>query len=827
MNRLRITPIGTCRIHTPLKRAAARYPIDVDLRRNYGFVHTTGEALQLIQFLSGQLNPPSQVRPLIARDGNLDALAKEKWDIADLHLVEISSAKRVSCGGYAIQLNYLSTHFADFFASPERARQFWSLLKNHGRKELVEFLGAQRAFRMLCREDRELLLSISVEQQTFGSVKSDLAQIAERLDADRLIIVTHANARTPDGSVLASRDRLIRWVKLASRELKLRCFDPTEHLHSFGQERALEQDGLDLTHYTPAFADQLYDALHSSHVATMVGEFSDSAVDDPDRQIANLAMHLEAMLELGDFFAASREVHEQLRKTPEAAPLIHLRGLIRSRLGDYAGALEDLTGGDDTSMSQPVRLALLETLFRCGNDESVLEIAENLIADEFDSPKIYRIASVAAERLGRIDDSISYAKHAFRDDRRDFDTALRALAMIKTRNDPAEVDAWRDEILENVGAFSADPFPVCTAAISIEDEDLFEAAIKGVAASDTQAAIDLVELALEAGLYRAAAITLELLGKAGELPRDRRVRGNAAAVAASEKADALFRGGRPAEAYALARAASGFRPALSRSRTVIREISRERSSAIRNASAGGDHERAVAAGEGLEDLFVGSPQILLVLARSFASLGRNEEAVRLLKKGHQANPEDFVLLRWAARLAAQSGDYATALQMYGSLDRSAPGLEAVRAEIEHFDATVERRALKKLRELLDSEHCEDALELVNELTSRTGTAVACERELERKHRDLRRRLVDIEQGSGDMEEREPMLRMMLRLKPEDPSALRRLALECMRQLNFAEAAECWGALRSLNPDNESAVRNQERCELLARRVSAVFSEVAA
>ena len=38
-------PIGTCRIHTPLRDAVGRYPIKLQLGRNYGFVHTSAEAL--------------------------------------------------------------------------------------------------------------------------------------------------------------------------------------------------------------------------------------------------------------------------------------------------------------------------------------------------------------------------------------------------------------------------------------------------------------------------------------------------------------------------------------------------------------------------------------------------------------------------------------------------------------------------------------------------------------------------------------------------------------------------------------------------------------
>ena len=101
---------------------------------------------------------------------------------------------------------------------------------------------------------------------------------------------------------------------------------------------------------------------------------------------------------------------------------------------------------------------------------------------------------------------------------------------------------------------------------------------------------------------------------------------------------------------------------------------------------------------------------------------------------------------------------------------------AVPTRLERFFVSVERRSLKKLREFLDADRLDDALDLIEELKARTGAAAACERELARKHRNLRLRLIEIEQGDGDIDEREPVLRAMLRVNPEDVSALRRLAL---------------------------------------------------
>jgi tetratricopeptide (TPR) repeat protein len=828
VSRLRVTPIGTCRIHTPLRRAVARYPIELDIRRNYGFVHTSAEALQLLRYLHGEKEFRPEVVPLLIRDNNLDRFAADSWEPADLHIVEISSGKRLTCGPDDIQLNYLTRHFADFFASRERSRQFWSLVRNSNRKELVEFLGAERSFRKLSKEDRELLLSIYNEQQSFSSIKADMAEITERLGRDRLVFVTHINGRTPDGSTIPSRDRMIRWVKLAARELDVQCFDPTDYLEDFGQQRALEQDGLDLTHYTPAFADHVYDALHRSHVTSLLSEIGEGT-ENPDQQHAMLAAQLEAMLDMGDFVAVAREVHEALRKAPGALPLVELRGLIRARIGDFAGALEDLTiRGDDTSMSQPMRVALLEALHRTGDDLRALHVAENLLADEFENADIERIASGAAERLGRIDSATAHAKQAFRLDRRDLTTALHALMLLNAQGDTDESATWRAEIIENAGAFETGVFQVCVWAIDHSDEQLFEAAIAGTSAINKAGAVDLLERGLEAGMYRPAALALERLGQAGDVSKDLRKRRDDVVVRAMDEAARLYEQGNSGDALLLARAASGFRAVASRARVMIREIEkRERLEAreakqrlwlaVREAYSRGDSAGVVAAADGAEELVIANPKAAVLVARSLASLRRASEAIELLKKAHAENPDDFAVARWAGRLAAHENDYATALSMYGSLDRNDPEFVRVSAEVDRYLHWVERPAVKKVRELLDADRIDDALDLIGELQARVSAGGACEKELSRKHRNLRARLIEIEQGEGDIDEREPILRQMVRMKPDDASAHRRLALEYMRQFRFAEAAQSWETLRLLNPDNESVVRNRERCQILARR----------
>ena len=165
LSSFRITPIGTCRIHTPLNRAVGRYPIELDLRRNYGFVHTSDEALQLLKFMVGEKTFTPEVEPLVFRMADPVKLAGETWQPADLHIIEISSAKRLSFGDDVLQSNHLAHHFADFFANRERTRTYWNLVKLGNRRDLKLYLRELPAFRLLSSKDRELLVGLSLEQQ--------------------------------------------------------------------------------------------------------------------------------------------------------------------------------------------------------------------------------------------------------------------------------------------------------------------------------------------------------------------------------------------------------------------------------------------------------------------------------------------------------------------------------------------------------------------------------------------------------------------------------------------------------------------------------------
>lgn len=815
----------------PLKRARARYPIEVDLRRNYGFVHTSEEALQLLKFLQGEKSFSDEVTPLVFRNAKPEQFEAEQWQPSDLHVIEVSSSKRISFGPDVVQGNYVQHHFPDFFADRERARTYWNLVKRGHRVDLIDFLESQPTFRMLSEDDRRLLSGLAMDQQSFKMIAADMSEMVERLGRERVVFVTHVNAVTEDGALIPTRERLIRWVNMAAAQLDVPVFDPTSVLEEFGQEAALERAGADLTHYTLPFSDRIYDELHRMHVQARLS--AEVAAGGEDQQLGMLASQLESSLERGDFLETSRRIHQAAADAPDSLPLIELRGMVRARIGDYAGALADLNKrGDEAMLSQGARMALLDALAHEGEHARALGIAEGLLDDEVESATLYNAAAIAAEGLGRPMVAARYFKEAFRRNRRDLSIALHALELLAVHGDPVEGSEWRKELLGNIGPAASGAFELASWALKNSDEELFSAAIAQVSVSDKGGTVDLAEDVFAARLPHALAAAVEALPTLGNLSpalAERRLKVMEQALA--WVADLLGEG-RVVDAYALAQELVSLDSSLTtqihgeriaaQARRLIRDATLQVRAAVRAAYAEGDKQQIAVLGLWSRDMLVGDPDTAVIVARALRDLERTTEALGFLKQVQAANPSHFGARRWTGRLAAQNQDYATALSMYASLAEY-PDYPAVKPEAERFFAGADRRSFKRMRELSTLERYDEALELAEAVTRQYGPLERTERELKIMHRGLRLQLKDIDDGIAESGHRERLMRLMARIRPDDARILRRLAVEIMRQNRFGEAAEIWSRIHSLNPNDEIAQKNRVRCATLAERRSFIMA----
>ena len=234
-----------------------RYPIKLQLGRNYGFVHTSTDALQQARYMFGQGEIPADVQRLIFRPSNGEQARRATHKPADLYMVELSSRKLLTIDGHPIQSNYLARYFSEFFA--DRAHP---AVLVHGQRgppgRAARALEQDAVYKSLTPENRELLARIVKRDLTDDEIEQEMRQLVELLGRDKVVFVTHVNAMTPDNVPIEQREQLIAAVVASSQRIGVPCYDPTPLMNKLGQAEAMEDGGLDLTHYTPLFAERLY-----------------------------------------------------------------------------------------------------------------------------------------------------------------------------------------------------------------------------------------------------------------------------------------------------------------------------------------------------------------------------------------------------------------------------------------------------------------------------------------------------------------------------------------------------------------------------------------
>ena len=60
MESFRVTPIGTCRVHRPLRKMAEMHGIEIFRNPLNRYVHTTGEITQRVKVLKGVFSTPKK-----------------------------------------------------------------------------------------------------------------------------------------------------------------------------------------------------------------------------------------------------------------------------------------------------------------------------------------------------------------------------------------------------------------------------------------------------------------------------------------------------------------------------------------------------------------------------------------------------------------------------------------------------------------------------------------------------------------------------------------------------------------------------------------------
>jgi tetratricopeptide (TPR) repeat protein len=831
VSKITVTPIGTCRINTPLLRAQHKYPINVDLRRSYGFTHSSAEAVQMLEYLLGEKSFGSKTRPGVFKPGGKRGFERQKWEPSDLHIIEIASAKKLSAFDDLLQINYLCRHFAEFFSQTARAARFWMLARRGDRETLQEFLDEEPSYAALSPDDKTLLSAVRLELQKPEEIEADMAKLVERLGAERILFVTHVNALTQDGGVIADRDRLIRTVKESAGKLGTPCFDPSEAMFEMGQDLALEDGGRDATHFTPAFSDRVYSEIHREFVAPRL-KSSTGAVDLEDgirQQI--LADSISAMLEYDDFNVASKRLFEALREEPNAAPLREIHARILARIGDFPKALEVFEGLEkETVLSRQGQLALLETRIGLEDWQGALDIVDGLCGEEYETAEICAHAARASEKLEKREAALDYWKRAFRQAPGDVDAALRADALLTELGDGEQRETWRREFVA-LGEFNArKAYDLVRWAIEEQALELVPQLYATILAENLGMAINLCSDLLKLRQLPAATICLEQLAEIDKLGRDETIERDRVAAWAAEIAQRQLDEGHYAIACALADAASQVKGGREAKQIRRKAVVRFRGS-VQQGFAGNKFDEVVAQVEKAPRLALEIGGMPVRWAVSLHKLGRDAEALEVLEQANAKMPNDITIERWLARVAARLERFDIALPHYRALrDSKDAAARKFDREVERFLATSERRGMKQLREATDQGEFDIAIKLVDLLQREAVDEERLERLVSRLNRAVWKRLKTIEElqtaeqaenapanDTGGAAEHEQLLHHLLRLNREHAGVLRRSALLMMAQERYAEAAAMWEKLVRLEPTQESARNNLRRCRTIVAR----------
>lgn len=833
-----ICPIGTCRIHTPLRRARNTHDIQWEKSRNYGFTHTAHEALQQLRFILGEIDIPERARKLAFRHGHGGELADEMELQPDHYLIEISSAKNITLDGFAIQVNYFYRQFDDLFSEYDRRQQFSKLAADETRDGLYEWLEGQPAFDRLTPEKQALLKDIRITTDTKDDVRTAIAEILDRVGRDRLIITTHVDALDARGRHLPPREKHVTDVEEACRELDVICYNPTGLMKRLGQNVALKNDGRDLTHFTEKFADALFrdwnahffgaDALVELEDDEMPGSGM-SAADrktlrkhpaTPGFSLARYHRDIEA----GKVFEASRDLRSAVRKYPDNYPLLLEQARLDYRLGNYPAALAFYEErGKDGNFSDSDLEAWLVSTYEASDPGTALEVGEMLLADEVESTLIYATVARAAADLGQVDSAIKRWKHLFFQGEAPLEAASEILDLLDQRPDAAaRKDEWVALVLERYPEHEDALAVLWRKAIAKRSGGRLLYLLRQSQNISSELALELAEGCCKAELH---AIGAQLLASHSEWEAEQLEGSDAETLRAwvnDRRSRWLIEGEEMFEAGDIAKSAQRISAANivgdGRARQPMRELQRALLTAAREAYKAKNHEQVLQIVDLARTALVEFRQMHLLAGRSHYALQNYERATTHLLQEAAEVPYDSRLAWNIARAAINSEQYSVAIDQLMLIEADEESKPEERKDATERLTRLVGRAVREVRELTADERYDDALRLLEKIARIEGGEERAEVETRRLASALRKQIValDASQSAKQLD----LARRLLAVDPENEFAAKSAAIGAMRTGDFEAAIGYFETMRPLTQNKTQVDRNIAKCQTLLAREAA-------
>ncbi|WP_427183896.1 hypothetical protein ACL598_20260 [Bordetella bronchialis] len=810
-----IAPIGTCRIHTPLRDAVGRYPLKLQLGRNYGFVHTSTEALQQARFMYGQRDIPADVQRLVFRPSNGEQARRGTHEPADLYMVELSSRKLLTIDQYPIQSNYLVRYFSEFFADRGRSRMFWTLAAPDKLAERRAALAQDPVFKALPADDRELLARIVKRDLTDDEIEGEMRELVDLLGKEKVVFVTHVNALTPDNVPIEQRQQLIAAIGAAAQKIGVPCYDPTPLMNKIGQADALENGGLDLTHYTELFAERLCADWYKNYMRPRM------SASTPPATVARLAAEesaerLEKLWDAGELREASRCTRDVLRRHPGLPDHVLLLARMQEELGDYESAIALLENADGAVASgSKAEQLLMRSHFKLGHYELAYSLAAGLLGDEIETPEILRIAAVSAGQLGNVEEALGNWRQLFRVAGNEKAWALEAadtvLSMLQASGDMDAVLRWVEEVRAALPSYGRGFAVLWRDRMMAGDRAALRSLASEAPALAETEALELVKEASWRGYMVAAAALAVSCG----LPRSGQddIRGWLQAQSSSwaEEGARALEAGRLRDAAERIFAHRLLDPDALAGVRAQRAFERAMRMAVRAALLAGNHKEVIELTDIALDTHVGFPELDAMRGRAADALGDKQTAMRHLELAAAGDAAQFSTQLYFARVAFNGGWFGQAIDAYTAVLGHPSADQSAKEEAERQLRRLGPRSIRAAREKLAAGDHRGAWKLLDRIAQSWPEMPEVAQEKRRVLAVLYAEARALDPSSAI--ERLALGERILELVPDDPIGLRAAAVGAMRLHRFEQALPYWQALKERSENPAQYDHYIQRCQV--------------
>lgn len=441
-----ITPIGSCRINTPLRIAEKEYSFNRNLDRIYGFSHTSAEAVQQVKFLFGDYIPSPNVELLISANQSIKGMSQTEHQTSDLYIVELSSTKQLTLDGECIQINYLTQHYREFFTDRPNVAKFWQAALIGNQNEIDHFLMPFVEHGIITQDGFSVLRKLRYQLTSPEALRQDVSYLLETLP--EVLFASHVNALKAGGLPIASREKYINMVKACVADAGGVLCDPTDMMERTGQDFAIEDNSTSLAHFTPAFSKLLFDDWLSQVISPLIDRLAKTSKSQHimDALIADLKYQIRD----GVIDQAKPRIDAALEifDTVPGLVALHAQCLLMSK--DHEKAVQALKQSlaknpDDTALL----MLLFESAIAKGDTLEAFEYFERLHALNC-APPITHVLELSAkmEAEGKLRNALVLYRHAYAQDP-DMATALDSIARIALAvNDQTEIETCANLLME-------------------------------------------------------------------------------------------------------------------------------------------------------------------------------------------------------------------------------------------------------------------------------------------------------------------------------------------------------------------------------------------